>query len=285
MVLEACPAGIPGVILPKINLAEIDENITTGSSVPVPEGFYDAEISSAIFVPGDKQHMLISFKIIEGDYAGSYVKNWFYTHMPDPKRITLEQLSAVGVKPTFNPANASTLTGKVCRIATKLSDDGKYAVLHRLYQRLIDAGSYECMVSSVERDSRNDKPFLRVAYTISGGEFDGLRLTENLYLNDKSMKFTGARLKRIGATHSEFDTDNNSHIRSLIGNRVLVTTMPVSLDNGRSMNRVTSVSQSEGPVSEEIVVDMSSVAGAKDPFSGPSEFEDFDDDFEDDDKF
>jgi hypothetical protein len=266
--------------LPKIDLTQASSNDSV-SHDPIPVGSYDVVVNSAEYTPGDKQHISIVFEVSGGDRKGAKVREWFYTHTEASKRISLEQLRSLGTSANFNPVNASQLIGKKGRIITELSQDGKFANVKRLLQTTVDAGTYNAVVDDVSRDSRNDKKFLRVSYKITDtGLFEGLLLTDNLYLHQAALGFTGSRLKKMGVSTDEFDTDNNSHIKSLIGNPVSVSTVPTISSTGNPFNRVTGVSvrgnNVSHPTAESIVIDTSTVAGLS-----SSEYQDFDEGLED----
>lgn len=259
--------------MPKINLANTNDSEVTID--PVPPGFYNAVVESAEFTAGEKDHIGLVFNVTEGEHVGRRVRQWYYLHTKDTKRISLQQLRTLGTPANFNPANAAQLAGKKARIETELSQDGKFANVRRIYQTSIDAGSYDSVIESVERDSRDEKNFLRVIYRITQeGQFQNLRLTDNLYTHEKAIGFTANRLKRIGASMDEFDTDNNTHLNSLVGNNVKVSVIPHKSSDGKEFTRITSV---------KLLQDASGLRGISP--EAVEVAEEFDAGFEDEDRF
>ena len=185
----------------------------------------------------------------------------------------------LGTPPNFNEKNAKQLKGLTCQVVTEMTDDGKYANVKRVCQKEVPTGSYNAVVQSVEKRERNGKTFLEVTYRVADGEYENSYLSDNLYLHEKALSFTGNRLKRMGADVKEFDTDNVSHINSLVGNKVRVSTNPEISGNGLVYNKITGVQagHKEEPVVTDgaIKIDTSNIAGMQ------NKAEEFDSGFDD----
>lgn len=251
--------------MPKINLKDVPED-GQGEFTPVPAGVYKVKVSHAVHEKEDsKEYIKATFKVTSGEHEGSIVNNWFHLAHPEAKRISMDQLKLLGVPSNFHPANAHTLVGLECQIVTTLTDDGKYANVKRIAQKEIPTGSYDAVVHSVERRDWNGKDFLEVTYRITDGDYKDFYLSDNLYLHDKALGFTASRLKRLGASMDEFDTDNITHVNSLVGSKVRVSTSSEITTAGLVYNKITSITKTEINADEPepgvIRINTSAVAG------------------------
>ena len=259
----------------KYNLDDFEDDFDEGGvRITVPPGVYPTTVKSAIYEKSPKERLQVDFEITDGEYRGVSVRNWFYLHTPDSKRISLEQLSVLGMPPKWSPANARQLVGRECKIVTDLNDTGQYANVKYVYQRDIPPGVYNTVVTEATKEvSRNDKEYIKVRFSIrSDDEFHNMVITDTWYLTDKSIPYTLGKVKRLGITGNFDDTKD---LNKLIGKKATLTTAASEGSDGRIFTRVMRIEAFDGDLpsasnvssvsneadAEVLELDVESVAG------------------------
>jgi hypothetical protein len=252
--------------MPRLDLSKPQEG--TGGNYNLTdkdEGVYDATVVSAEHGKTDegKERLIVDFETTDG----SRYRKWLYMHTKDTKRITLDQISRLGVPPNWSPKNTDELVGKKCRIEVGRDNTGAYASVEKILQQYIEPGKYTCSVSKVgeKEEAKSGKEFRRVFFKIhTAGPYQNLQVMDRLYFNEKSLSFTGAKLQSMGAKRADFDTDNDRHMQELVGNNVELTLTIRKGSDGKEYLNVKNVKlleggaapASPGPAVVEDVVDI-----------------------------
>jgi hypothetical protein len=235
--------------MPKIDLSAANTEMNSGSVNSLVElGVYEVTVKSAEFSQDDqgRDKLVVDFETGDGDVF----RKWLYMHTKDTKRITLDQMSRLGVAENWNPKNTGELVGKECRIEIGRDQSGNYASVEKIYQKYVDPGKYNCVIGDISKQETaySGKPFRRVFFKIlDTGEFQNLRIMDRLYFNDKSLKFTGSKLQAMGASRSDFDTDNDRHMQELVGNYVEITLTIRRGNDGKDYPNVKNIKLLDGP--------------------------------------
>jgi hypothetical protein len=266
--------------MPKLNLSDLDEGFTDSKVNPlVDDGIYRALVTGASFEIDDRgrEKIITDFKVTEdGPAKGLVFRSWNYLHQSDCKRITIENLSNIGVPPNWNYKNVKILLNKECRI--ELVPGEGYMNVKSIRQRFIPNGVYTTVVNQVgklEHSHFNNTPFRRVFFKIISEprELAGLSIQERLFLTDKSLKVTASKLKAIGSELPDFDTDQERDWASLTGLRVEISYTNSRTSDGKEYGRVVSYKalgrgNSNGAASNP-VASATEVSGGSDAANSP----------------
>ena len=185
------------------------------------------------------------------DVDGLQFRDWLRFKEGENKRISLENLQRMGGG--LNPRYQSPgyIAGKSCRIKIQQSDyKPENSEVKSIYQQYVPEGTYTCKIGRVgdirtvaKVGGGESKPFFSVDFVIESGEYEGLAITERLYVNEKSLGVTAAKLGAMGVPVGDFDTDNERDRKSMIGLRANITLQDRRQSDGSTQTKLTKISK------------------------------------------